>query len=138
MLRRSRMSESTLARELSDAAPGTIVKHALERFGSEVAISFSGAEDVLLIELAAQSGLPYRVFSLDTGRLHPATYRFFQRVEKHYDLHIEYSFPSAAPLEAMVRKKGMFSFYEDGHGECCGIRKVEPLKRQLSTLAAWI
>jgi thioredoxin-dependent adenylylsulfate APS reductase len=132
------MDESKLARELADAAPGTIVKHALERFGNEVAISFSGAEDVLLIELAAQSGLPYRVFSLDTGRLHPETYRFFQRVEKHYDIHIEYLFPNAVSVEAMVRKKGMFSFYEDGHGECCGIRKVEPLERQLSTLRAWI
>jgi thioredoxin-independent 5'-adenylylsulfate reductase len=132
------MSESDLAKELAEAAPGTIVKHALERFGADVAISFSGAEDVLLIELAAQSGLPFRVFSLDTGRLHAETYRFFQRVEKHYDLHIEYCFPSAPAVEAMVRKKGMFSFYEDGHGECCGIRKVEPLKRQLSALRAWI
>ena len=24
----------------------------------------------------------------------------------------------------LVREKGMFSFYEDGHGECCRIRKV--------------
>ena len=24
----------------------------------------------------------------------------------------------------LVREKGLFSFYEDGHGECCRIRKV--------------
>ena len=26
----------------------------------------------------------------------------------------------------LVREKGLFSFYEDGHGECCRIRKVRP------------
>src|SRR5690606_4633750 len=41
-------------------------------------------------------------------------------------------------LEPFVRQKGLFSFYEDGHYECCGIRKVEPLKRALSQLDAWI
>ena len=32
----------------------------------------------------------------------------------------------STPQEVMdlVREKGLFSFYEDGHGECCRIRKV--------------
>lgn len=38
----------------------------------------------------------------------------------------------------LVRAKGMFSFYEDGHQECCRVRKVKPLRRQLKTLKAWI
>lgn len=127
-----------LARELDGAAPGTIVKRALELFGDRIAISFSGAEDVLLIELAHQTGLPFRVFSLDTGRLHPETYRFFERVAKHYSLRIEFCMPDGARVEQLVREKGLFSFYADGHDECCRIRKVEPLRRQLSTLRAWI
>lgn len=36
--------------------------HALATFGSEVAIAFSGAEDVALIEYAHLTGRPYRVF----------------------------------------------------------------------------
>lgn len=32
----------------------------------------------------------------------------------------------------------MFSFYKDGHQECCGVRKVEPLKKKLGELKAWI
>lgn len=129
---------SALASELEDAAPGAIVRRALEQHGSDVAISFSGAEDVLLIELAHQTGLPYRLFSLDTGRLHPETLRFFERVEQHYGIHIEYCFPRAESVEELVRRKGLFSFYVDGHEECCGVRKVEPLRRQLATLRAWI
>jgi phosphoadenosine phosphosulfate reductase len=36
-----------------------------------------------------------------------------------------------------VKEKGLFSFYKDGHGECCGIRKIEPLRRKLSGVKAW-
>src|SRR5690606_185253 len=113
-----------LARDLDGASPGRVVERAIERFGDQVAISFSGAEDVLLNEYASQAKRPFRVFSLDTGRLHPETYRFFSRVEKHYGIRIEYTFPDSVAVEELVRKKGLFSFYEDGHQECCGIRKV--------------
>jgi thioredoxin-dependent adenylylsulfate APS reductase len=78
------------------------------------------------------------VFSLDTGRLHPETYRFFAKVESHYGIRIAYTFPDAAAVETLVRRKGLFSFYEEGHGECCGIRKVAPLERHLAGLSAWI
>lgn len=129
---------AALLNAVSGASPGAIVKRALEEHGADVAISFSGAEDVLLIELAKQAELPFRVFSLDTGRLHPETYRFFAQVEKHYGLRIEYCVPEGALIQELVRKKGLFSFYEDGHTECCNLRKVEPLRRQLATLGAWI
>ncbi|NRA37584.1 MAG: phosphoadenylyl-sulfate reductase [Planctomycetes bacterium] len=127
-----------LQSEYASANSVDIIKKSLDVFGKDIAISFSGAEDVLLIEYAKQSGLPFRVFSLDTGRLHAETYRFFDAVEKHYDLRIEYCFPEAIDVEKMVREKGMFSFYEDGHKECCGVRKVAPLRKQLSTLKSWI
>lgn len=34
-------------------------------------------------------------FSLDTGRLNAETYQLFDAVEKHYNIHIEYTFPDA-------------------------------------------
>jgi len=111
---------------------------ALQTFGDEVAIAFSGAEDVAVIEYAHLTGRPFRVFSLDTGRLNPETYRLFDKVEKRYGIHIEYMFPDTAETEELVRTKGMFSFYEDGHQECCRIRKVRPLRRALRGLSAWI
>eukprot|EP00357_Protocruzia_adherens_P002513 CAMPEP_0115045770 /NCGR_PEP_ID=MMETSP0216-20121206/48351_1 /TAXON_ID=223996 /ORGANISM="Protocruzia adherens, Strain Boccale" /LENGTH=532 /DNA_ID=CAMNT_0002428723 /DNA_START=171 /DNA_END=1769 /DNA_ORIENTATION=- len=118
--------------------PVYAIRMALEYYGEDCAISFSGAEDVYLIELAQQTGLPFRVFSLDTGRLHPETYEFFQRVEDHYGIKIEYCFPEKDNVEGLVREKGMFSFYKDGHKECCTVRKVGPLRQHLSTLRAWI
>lgn len=98
----------------------------------------SGAEDVALIEYAKLTGRPYRVFSLDTGRLNRETYKFFDAVEKHYGIHIEYLFPDAREVQALVRTKGLFSFYEDGHQECCSVRKVRPLRRMLQGVRAWI
>ena len=62
--------------------------------------------------------------SLDTGRLDKETYELFDRVEKHYGIRIEYTFPDAHETMELVRAKGMFSFYQDGHQECCRVRKV--------------
>lgn len=127
-----------LAKDLENASPLEIMDKALEKFGNDIAIAFSGAEDVALIEYAHLTGRPFRVFSLDTGRLNPETYKFFDTVEKHYGIHIEYMFPDAVEVQALVRSKGLFSFYEDGHQECCRVRKVRPLRRALKGLRAWI
>lgn len=104
-----------------------------------IAVSFSGAEDVVLIDLGTRllgSELP--VFSLDTGRLHPETHRFMETVRDHYGVVIETLAPDPGELARLVRDKGLFSFYRDGHGECCAIRKTEPLARKLRELDAWI
>lgn len=127
-----------LAKELENASPLEIMDKALAIFGNDIAIAFSGAEDVALIEYAKLTGRPFRVFSLDTGRLNPETYQFFDTVEKRYGIHIEYMFPDAVEVQALVRNKGLFSFYEDGHQECCRVRKVRPLRRALKGLRAWI
>ncbi|KAK9865032.1 hypothetical protein WJX84_003919 [Apatococcus fuscideae] len=129
---------SQLAQQMDSQSPLQIIDHALATFGDEVAIAFSGAEDVAVIEYAHLTGRPFRVFSLDTGRLDKETYELFDRVERHYNIRIEYTFPDAQETMDLVRAKGMFSFYQDGHQECCRVRKVRPLRRQLKTLKAWI
>jgi phosphoadenosine phosphosulfate reductase len=125
------------ARELADRPPSEILRWGLERWGGALGIAFSGAEDVVLVHMASELGLPFSVFCLDTGRLHPETYRFIDAVRKRYKIEIALMSPEAAPLQALVKAKGLFSFYDDGHEECCGVRKVEPLRRKLATLRAW-
>lgn len=127
----------TLRDELEGQSPRAILKAALKQYDN-IAISFSGAEDVVLIEMAHKLTDNLQVFTLDTGRLHPETYEFVEKVRNHYGIHIEVLFPDAAEVQEMVNKKGLFSFYEDGHSECCGIRKVNPLRRKLATVDAWI
>jgi phosphoadenosine phosphosulfate reductase len=118
--------------------PQEILAVALAEFSPNVGISFSGAEDVVLIDMAAKIGSPFRAFSLDTGRLHPETYQFLEKVREHYGISLEIFFPRPDAVEQLVREKGLYSFYRDGHKECCGVRKVEPLQRALKPLDAWV
>ena len=127
-----------LQRQLAGRDAAGILGGVLETFGEGCAIAFSGAEDVVLVDLAVATGHRFSVFCLDTGRLHPETYRFLEKVRKHYGVVIEMAFPSFVEVEDLVRRKGAFSFYEDGHKECCQVRKVEPLKRQLARFDAWV
>jgi phosphoadenosine phosphosulfate reductase len=127
-----------LAESYASRQPQDILALALREFSPEVGIAFSGAEDVVLIDMAVKLGVPVSVFSLDTGRLHPETYQFIEKVRTQYGIVVETFLPQADAVQQLVRAKGLFSFYQDGHTECCGIRKVEPLKRALAPLRAWV
>ncbi len=135
---RAELEFANAERQLAGCSPQEAINWALGRYGSDCAISFSGAEDVVLIELASRSGKPFSVFSLDTGRLHPETYEFIERVRGHYGIAIDIYSPDAGAVQQLVREKGLFSFYQDGHQECCAIRKVEPLRRALAKYRMWI
>ena len=126
-----------LAAAYANKSPQDILKLAFEHFGDELWISFSGAEDVVLVDMAWKLNKNVKVFSLDTGRLHPQTYRFIEQVREHYGIAIEVLSPEAAEVQALVKDKGLYSFLKDGHGECCGVRKIAPLRRKLSTVKAW-
>jgi len=125
------------AKDYENRSPQEILGLALENF-KNIAISFSGAEDVVLIDMAKKIGQNFRVFSLDTGRLHPETYQFIEEVRNAYNINIEVFFANRDATEKLVKEKGLFSFYKDGHKECCDVRKVDPLKRALNTVDAWI
>ena len=114
-----------------------MLKQAFESH-DHVTLSFSGAEDVALIDMACNISEDVQVFCLDTGRLHPETYRFIEEVREHYGIDIELLHPDPDSLTALVKQKGLFSFYRDGHQECCSIRKIEPLQRHLANHDAWI
>jgi phosphoadenosine phosphosulfate reductase len=129
---------AALAAEHADSHPRDILALALREYAPDIAISFSGAEDVVLIDMASKIGAAFKVFSLDTGRLHGETYRLIDRVSNHYRVEIDAMFPESDAVEDLVHRKGLFSFYKDGHKECCGIRKVEPLIRALAPVRAWV
>ena len=61
------------AASFADRHPQDILAFALDEYSSRIAISFSGAEGVVVVDMAAKLGREFRVFSLDTGRLQPET-----------------------------------------------------------------
>lgn len=127
----------TLAAEYASKSPQDILKLAIQQF-DDLWLSFSGADDIVVLDMAWKINPNIKVFTLDTGRLHPETYRFLEEVRKHYGTQLEVLSPDQQALEAYVKEKGLFDFYESGHGECCGIRKIAPLRRKLATVDAWI
>jgi phosphoadenosine phosphosulfate reductase len=133
------MKTQQLEKQQSVASPEAVLRDAYDRFDpKQIAISFSGAEDVVLIDMAVRLTDHVQVFSLDTGRLHGETYRYLETVRDHYGIELEVLMPDAAEVAELVRSKGLFSFYRDGHQECCAVRKIQPLRRKLAQLDAWI
>jgi phosphoadenosine phosphosulfate reductase len=114
-----------------------VLETAIEQH-DRVAISFSGAEDVVLIDMACNISDEFEVFCLDTGRLHPETYQFIEKVRDFYGIDIDIIFPAAESVAKLVKTQGLFSFYEDGHSECCSIRKIEPLRSHIAAVDAWV
>ncbi len=123
--------------KLQNEPPQEILRHALEQFDN-IALSFSGAEDVVLIDMATQIRPDIEVFCLDTGRLHAETYQFIERVREHYGLNIDLLSPDGNAVRKLVKAKGLYSFYKDNHQECCSIRKITPLKSKLLEVDAWV
>ena len=117
--------------------PRDILKEILPAIPN-ITLSFSGAEDVALLAMACKLKPDLAVFTLDTGRLHPQTYQFIEKVRETFGISIEFMYPDNQAIEKLTREKGLFSFYKDGHEECCAIRKTEPLRRKLATVDAWI
>lgn len=105
----------------------------------KLACSFS-VEDVVIIDMIHELGLPVGVFALDTGRLNEETYEVADAITERYRVTIDWYYPHHEAVEKLLREKGPYSFREslENRRECCHIRKVEPLGRALKGLAGWI
>jgi phosphoadenosine phosphosulfate reductase len=128
-------------RRFSAAPPQELLRWALDAFGTGVALAWSGAEDVAVLDMMhAIDPARTRVFTLDTGRLNPETYEFIDVVRRQYGIPVEVFFPEAAAVERMVREKGVNLFYHslEDRKLCCRLRKVEPLRRALAGRDGWI
>ncbi len=121
--------------------PQQILSLGVKRAGGPVSLACSfSIEDVVLIDMIRELGLPVGLFALDTGRLPEETYETAEAVTQRYGVRIDWYFPERDAVEALEREKGLFSFREslENRRECCRIRKVEPLQRALSGLAGWV
>jgi phosphoadenosine phosphosulfate reductase len=127
--------------ELEKASPQEVLRWALSTFGRGIALAWSGAEDVAVLDMMQRiDPKATRVFVLDTGRLNPETYELIDEVQSRYKIPIEIQFPDSSAVQKMVGEKGINLFYRslENRKECCNVRKVEPLNRVLKTLDGWI
>lgn len=99
-----------------------------------------GAEDMVMTHAIFTADLPITVFTLDTGRLHDETLTMIDTVEQRYGHRLQVFAPDVDAVAAHVAEHGAYAFYEsvDLRKACCGIRKVEPLRRALAGRGAWL
>jgi phosphoadenosine phosphosulfate reductase len=123
------------------SSPQEILRWALNTFGRQVALSWSGAEEVAVLDMMHRiDPQATRIFVLDTGRLNPETYELIDDVQSRYKVPIEVQFPDTAAVEKMVQEKGINLFYRslENRKLCCQVRKVDPLNVVLKKLDGWI
>jgi phosphoadenosine phosphosulfate reductase len=117
--------------------PQQVLAWAFDTFGDQVAISSAfGAEGMVLIDMASHVRRDFRLFTIDTEFLFPETYSLMDRIEQKYLIKIEKVFSLLSP-EEQERIHGAALWARDAD-RCCNLRKVEPLRRKLSELDAWI
>jgi phosphoadenosine phosphosulfate reductase len=113
-----------------------ILRWGLSTFGQSLALASSfGAEDVVLIDIASRIS-KFRVFTLDTDFLFPETYGLIEEIEARYGVEVERTRSELTP-EAQAAQYGS-ALWASRPDACCQLRKVEPLKKKLSGLAAWV
>jgi len=119
-----------------------ILTWAIGKFHPRLALScsFGNPEGMVLLDMMHRIEPRSRVYVLDTGRLPQATYDLIDRVRDRYDKAIEVVFPDAEAVQGMVRAHGMNLFYEslEKRRLCCALRKVEPNRRFLAGLDAYV
>jgi thioredoxin-dependent adenylylsulfate APS reductase len=130
------------ARAFEDWPAEKVLGWAIDSFHPRLALSasFGAPEGMALLDMMHEIEPTSRVFMLDTGRLHQATYDLVDRVRDRYGKSVEIVFPRSADVEEMVSTKGMNFFYEslEDRKHCCFVRKVAPMRRYLQDLDGYV
>jgi len=117
--------------------PEQVLSWAFATYGDDVAVATGlGVEGMALLDIASRVNPDLKVFTGDTEFLFSETYDLMDRVEERYGIKIERLYSELTP-EDQERLYGKALWARDPD-ECCSLRKVEPLRRKLATLDAWV
>ncbi|WP_121628424.1 phosphoadenylyl-sulfate reductase [Poseidonibacter antarcticus] len=126
--------------ELKDKSTNEILEYFLKNYKNTSALSSSlAAEDQVLTDIILKKDKDARIFTLDTGRLHPETYDVMDATNLKYNIKLDVYFPNVDDVQNLYKTQGVNGQYEsiEKRKTCCGIRKIEPLKRALKGLDIW-
>jgi len=134
------MNVEELNKKFQNSKPEETIAYFLEEYGQEAALSSSlGLEDQVLTDMLFKIDNSANIFTLDTGRLHPETYSVMDATNLKYNVKLHVFFPKNEDVEKLYQTQGINGHFEsiDSRKNCCGIRKMEPLKRALKPLKIW-
>jgi phosphoadenosine phosphosulfate reductase len=128
--------------EVGEYSAADLLSWAVDHYGESFAIASSfQKEDMVIVDLAARAAgnAKFRIFTLDTGRLHEETYQMMEEVRHRYGVVVETVFPDRDEVERMVAEHGpnLFLLSPELRHACCDTRKARPLGRKLHGLRAW-
>ena len=135
------MNTDDLNQKFKNSTSQEVLEYFLYKYGAKAALSSSfGVEDQVLTHMMLSIDKDANIFTLDTGRLHPQTYSVMDATNLKYSVKVNVFFPNTQNVEKLYQDQGINGFYEsiDKRKACCFTRKIEPLKRALSSLDVWI
>ncbi|UPT78620.1 phosphoadenylyl-sulfate reductase [Sulfurovum sp. XGS-02] len=131
----------SLNRKFKGTSPSEKLAYFLDVYRDRIGLSSSfGVEDQVLTDMVSKIDNNARIFTLDTGRLHPETYDVMDATNLKYNRKIEVFFPDTSSIQELYKTQGINGHYEslEKRKNCCYVRKIEPLQRALKGLDVWI
>lgn len=121
----------------NDTPPSEILSWSIEKYYPRIAIASSfSVEDTVLIDMATQIQPNLKIFYINTGFQFKETDNVKEALKKKRNLNlIEYS--PLLSIEEQTLKYGP-KLYDRNPDVCCKLRKVEPIRRALQEVDAWI
>ena len=129
-----------LNEDLENKSAQEVIEFFLKNYKYSSALSSSlAAEDQVLTDIILKEYKEAKIFTLDTGRLHPETYDVMDATNLKYNIKLDVYFPKETDVQELYKTQGINGQYEsiENRKTCCGIRKIEPLKRALKGLDIW-
>ena len=125
------------SKRLEDATPQTIIRWAVERFGSKLTMATAfGPEGCSILHMLAEIDPSIYVFNLDTGYQFKETLELRNRIAERYGIEVD-----------LVRPRLTVEEYESNHGgplyrtnpdQCCFDRKIVVLHDAIQGMHAWM
>ncbi len=124
-------------RALAEATPEAVLAWTWERFQPDVILTCSFQHDgVVLAHMLRTIAPAVPVVFIDTGFHFPETLAYRDEIHRRFGIDVVALTP-IVPREQFAAEHGL-DLYARNPDLCCHINKVEPLKRRLPGVRAWI
>lgn len=107
-----------------------LIRKAIDKFGKKVAVSCSfGKDSMVVVHLALQVKKDFPIFSVMTKFKPKETFKYMEEINNLWNLNLQV-YQSEVEVDSEL--------YRNDPDACCMILKVEPMKRAVAELDAWI
>ena len=122
--------------EFESATPQEVLRFVFETYPNAAISTAFGLEGCALIDMAVRIKPDVPVFTIDTDYLFPETLALKDLLIARYKLNLKIVRPRLTMAEQEAKHGA--KLYESNADLCCAIRKVEPNRRAITGLEAWI